>query len=129
MLLRCFDLAPSIDLKSKMLLDNIGVGVSDADCGSLLHNIELVVVCHHLDTTVLVAHDAFGYAIQTAYIVISSTFTDNADRLDSQDHIDTGSRLELAHGNEDGFSESGSGSLRLLRLSCFHFVSDSRSFE
>ena len=79
LLLRCFDLAPSIDLKSKMLLDNIGVGVSDADCGSLLHNIELVVVCHHLDTTVLVAHDAFGYAIQTAYIVISSTFTDNAD--------------------------------------------------
>ena len=112
-----------------MLLDNVGVGVSDADCGSLLHNIELVVVGHHLNTTVLVAHDTFSHAIQTAYIVISSTFTDNAHGLDSQHHIDSGAWFKLAHGNKNGFSESGSGSLRLLRLSCFHFVSVSRSFE
>ena len=63
LLLGCFDLAPSINFKSKMLLDNVGVSVSDADCGSLLDNIELVVVSHHLDTSVLVAHDAFGNAI------------------------------------------------------------------
>ena len=83
LLLRGFNLSPSIDFESQMLLDNIGVSVPDADGGSLLNNVELIIIGHHLDTTVLVANDALSNTIQATNIIISAPLANDSHRVNS----------------------------------------------
>ena len=111
-----------------MLLHHVGVGIADADSLALLHDIELLIEGHHLDTTVLVTDDALSDAIKRA-TVVSSTFTDDSDRVHSQVHVHSGSWLQLRHSDEDRLAKGRSLLLgRLgaswLLLSCgFHHFS------
>ena len=77
-----------------MLLHDVGVGVSDADSLTFLDKIELIVIGHHLDTTILVADDALGHAIETV-IFVSSALANYADRVHSEVHGDARSWLQL----------------------------------
>ena len=116
---RCFDLGPTIDLNTHVLLHNIGVCVADANNGTLAHNIELLIESHHLDAAVLVTNDAFSDAVEVTAI-ITATLADHLDRVDTKVHVNARSRLELAHGNKDGLAK-GAGRLSL----CFNHYCES----
>ena len=106
-----------------MLLDDVSVSVADADCRALFDNVKLLIESHHLDTAVRVTDDALSDTVEVATIV-SPPLADNADRLDTEVHVDAIAGLELAHSDEDGLAKRGSllRSLLLSGLSFYHFA-------
>ena len=113
---------PAVDFEAQVLLDHVGVGVADANHSTFLNDIELLVEGHHLDAAVLVTNDALSNAIQVATIV-PTTLADDANRLDTEVHVDARAGLQLRHGNEDWLAQG-----RALLLVCggllgrFHFL-------
>ena len=106
------DFGPPVDLQAQVLLDHVRVGVADADSLALLHNIELLIKCHHLDAAVLVTDDALGHAIERASVV-ASAFANHAHRVHPQVHVHASAWLQLRHGNENRFAKRRSLLLRL----------------
>ena len=112
-----------------MLLNDVGMGVSDADNLTFLDNVELIVKGHHLDTTILVTDDALGHSIEAASIV-SSALANHADRVHSEVHVDARAWLQLRHGDEDGLAKRwplllwlAVGIVVWLLLTAFHHFS------
>ena len=107
-----------------MLLDDVGVGVADANDCTFAHHIELLVKGHHLNAAILVADEALGHAVQRA-TVISTTLADDLDRVHAQVHVDARARLQLAHRDEDGLAKSAlraGGSVHDYGLLLYHGV-------
>ena len=59
-----------------MLLDYVGVCISYSNRRTFLDDVELIVESHHLDTPVLVAHDAFRHFVSAASVVASALADD-----------------------------------------------------
>ena len=103
-----------------MLLNDMGVGISDADESTLLDNVELLVEGHHLDAAILVTNNALGNSVEIASIV-PSTLADHSHRVHLEVHVDTGAWLQLRHRDEHWLAQGRSRLLLGAGLSRFHF--------
>lgn len=63
------NLGPAVDLKTQMLLDNIGVSIAESDRLSLLDKVELLIEGHQLNTPILIADQNLGYTVHGTAII------------------------------------------------------------
>jgi len=101
LLLARFNLGPAVDFDSEVLLDNVGVGVANRNCGALLHDFELLIRSDELAAAVLVSNQALGHLVNFLAVVALSLAND-LDRVDAEVHVDARARLQIAHVGELG---------------------------
>ena len=97
---------PAVDLEAEVVLDNVGVRVSESDSLSLVDNVELLVEGLELDAAVLITDEDLGDTVHCTTI-ISSTLAGDRYRANLQVHVDTSTRLELGHSYENRFAKGG----------------------
>ena len=70
-----FNFAPSIDFKSQMLTDNIGVGIANSDYATFLDNIELLILSEKHNCSILISNNNLSLS-NFGSIISSSLFVD-----------------------------------------------------
>ena len=91
-----------------------GASIAESDNISFFNNVELIIISHEINTSMLITDNTFSNSAYGVTIVASS-LANNSNRLHSDMHVNVSTGFELTHINEYRDSKRW-----FLDLGCFH---------